>query len=337
MMFGSVLKGMASLFATHPPLDERIRAIMPEWDGQFEAAPMSEINAAPRSADDRPAPRAAPAAGVSMLAGGPQDIVARVGMLSPADMENAARLREGIPDELLELLHDATGAQAVVFGLLIPSDESAETQTLARLVDDQTLQTARAVAAHVSGWNSTHTIALIDLAIPALRRLTPEEYKRFARVLDELIATDHQVDLFEFMVQRVLRRHLDRWFSGAAPVKIRFRSFDQLIPELETLLTAMCRVGQRTAEEAAAALQAGQAILTQHGIRHSIEARPASLVEVSAALERFDAATPLVKKQLLMACAAVASQDGRISDEEAELLRAVADTIGCPMPPLNAA
>jgi hypothetical protein len=36
-----------------------------------------------------------------------------------------------------------------------------------------------------------------------------------------------------------------------------------------------------------------------------------------------------------MTCAAVASEDGRISDEEAELLRAVSDTIGCPMPPLN--
>ena len=182
MMFGSVLRGMASLFATHPPLDERIRSIMPEWDGQFEAAPMSEINATPRHEENRARPPVAPAAGVSMLSGGPQEIVARVGMLSPADMENAARLREGIPPELLQLLHDASGAQAVVFGLLISTEGSAESQTLANLVDEQTLHTARAVAEHVAGWHSTHAIALIDLSIPALRRLTPEEYRRFAAI-----------------------------------------------------------------------------------------------------------------------------------------------------------
>jgi hypothetical protein len=179
-------------------------------------------------------------------------------------------------------------------------------------------------------------MALIDLSIPALRRLTPAEYARFAGILDELIATDHRVDLFEFMVQRVLRRHLDRWFSGSAPVRIRFRSFNQLLPELETLLTAMCGVGQRTAEEGTTALQAAQSILAQHGVHFELRPRPASLGQVSAALDRFDAGTPLLKKQLLMACAAVASQDGQIVDEEAELLRAVADTIGCPMPPLNA-
>lgn len=337
MMFGSVLSRAASLFATHPPLKERISAIMPEWDGQFEQVPMSEINAAPRHTERRAAPQAAPAAGLSMLAASPQDLVARVGMLSPADMENAARLREGIPAELLHLLRDAAGAQAAVFGLLIATDESAETQTLASLVDEQTLHTARAVAEQVAAWHSTHAIALIDLAIPALRRLTPEEYKRFVSVLDELIATDHQLDLFEFMVQRVLRRHLDRWFSGAPPVKIRFRSFKQLLPELETLLTAMCGVGQRTPEEATVALKAGQDILAQHGVHLKLEPRPASLDEVSAALERFDAGTPLLKKQLLMACAAVAGQDNHVSSEEAELLRAVADTIGCPMPPLNVA
>jgi Zn-dependent protease with chaperone function len=335
MMFGSVLRGMASLFATHPPLEERIVAIMPEWNGQFEEAPITEIQAAPPRPERAVRQSAVPAAAAVSMLSGPQEIVARVGMLSPADMENAARLREGIPQELLDLLHNAAGAQAVIFGLLINAEESPEAQTLARLVDPQTLHTARSVAAQVAGWQSTHTMALIDLAIPALRRLTSGEYARFAGILDELIAADHQLDLFEFMVQRVLRRHLDRWFSGVTPPGIRFRSFKQLVPELETLLTAMCGVGQRTAEEGAVALQAGRSILSRHGVHLPLQARPASLEDVSHALERFDASTPLLKKQLLMACAAVAAHDGQIVDAEAELLRAVADTIGCPMPPLN--
>ena len=333
MMFGNVVSRAASLFATHPPLEERIRAILPDWDGKIEPVRITDIKAAPQPAR-APQKRAAPWEGVAMLSASPQEVVARIGMMSPADMENAAQLRNSIPAELLQLLHEPSGAQAVIFGLLISTDESAEAITLAGLVDGQTLQTAKEVGAQVASWHSTHAIPLIDLAIPALRRLTPEEYQRFTGILEELIRSDQQIDLFEFMLQRVLRRHLDRWFRQSPPVKMKYRSFQQLVPEVETLLTAVSGVGARTPEEATAALQAGQAILAQHGIYLTLQPRPASLDEVSAALEHFDAATPLVKKQLLMACVAVAKGDGNIASEEAEMLRAVADTIGCPMPPL---
>jgi uncharacterized tellurite resistance protein B-like protein len=45
-------------------------------------------------------------------------------------------------------------------------------------------------------------------------------------------------------------------------------------------------------------------------------------------------ASPTVKRRIVVACAECVSADGRITAEEAELLRATADTLGCPMPPL---
>ncbi len=333
MMFGNVLGGAAALFATHPPLETRIRAIMPAWDGLLEQA-TGEDHDETEPVEPRTPPPAARAAGLSMLTN-PREIVARVGMLSPADMENATRLREGIPAEMLELLHTAPGARTVVFGLLVPSGDSAEARALAGLVDAPALETALHVSAYMEGRHSTHAIALIDLAIPALRRLSPGEYQEFTGILDALITTDHEVNLFEFMVQRMLRRHLDRWFTKAPPPAIRFRELRQLLPELETVLTALCGTGGKTPDQTAAAMAAARAMLAEHGPGIPLEPRPASLDEVSAALERFDAATPLVKKQLLTVCAAAASADGYISDGEAELLRAAADTIGCPMPPLK--
>jgi Zn-dependent protease with chaperone function/uncharacterized tellurite resistance protein B-like protein len=333
MMFGNVVKHAASLFATHPPLEERIRAILPEWDGQFEPVEIPDIKAAPRG-DRQPQPARSAPWGAAMLAATPQEVVDRVGMLSPADMENAALLRDSIPEDLRLLLHEPSGAQAVMFGLLISPGEGTEADTLSAMIDSQTLQTAKNVAALVASWHSIHAITLIDVAIPALRHLTPEEYKRFSGILEALVQSDQQIDLFEFMVQRMLRRHLDRWFHKSPPAPMKYRSFQQLIPAVETLLTAMSGVGARTPEQATSALQAGQTILSQHGIHLTLQPRPASLEEVSNALDNFDAATPLVKKQLLMACVAVAKGDGDIASGEAELLRAVADTIGCPMPPL---
>ena len=58
-----------------------------------------------------------------------------------------------------------------------------------------------------------------------------------------------------------------------------------------------------------------------------------SLVEIGAALDRCDAAAPLVKRAILHACGQSVMMDGEIQSDEAELIRAIADTIGCPIPP----
>ncbi len=342
MMFGNLKNNLTSLFATHPPLEERIRAVLPGWDGKFlEPGRSGRPEETPRSqATEAKQPAIAPwqvAAGVLAAASTAQGVVGRVGELSHADLENAAKLRQALPPEIEALLQEPRGAQAVIFGLLVSGDESAELGTLAQHADADTLQTARAVASMVESWHSTHAIALIDLAIPALRRLTPAEYGEFIQVLDALIESDAQMDLFEFMLQSVLRRHLERWFSKSPPPAIRYRAFPQLLPELETVLTAVCGVGARTPEAAGAALQAGRKLLADHGIYLELQPRPASLQDTAAALTKFDAATPLVKKQLLMACAVVAAADHDITGSEVELLRAIADTIGCPMPPMRLA
>jgi len=57
------------------------------------------------------------------------------------------------------------------------------------------------------------------------------------------------------------------------------------------------------------------------------------VVQVDEALERFAHATPLVKRYLLEAACHGIIADGKISSREAELIRAIADAIGCPIPP----
>ena len=57
--------------------------------------------------------------------------------------------------------------------------------------------------------------------------------------------------------------------------------------------------------------------------------------QIDAALNRLALAVPIIKKNLLEACARVVGADGVILEAEAELLRAIADTLDCPMPPLG--
>ncbi len=54
---------------------------------------------------------------------------------------------------------------------------------------------------------------------------------------------------------------------------------------------------------------------------------------VVAALAEFEVAGPLIKKTILQMCGLAAAEDGVLTSEEAELLRAVADAIGASVPP----
>jgi tellurite resistance protein len=57
------------------------------------------------------------------------------------------------------------------------------------------------------------------------------------------------------------------------------------------------------------------------------------LEQVSAALDRLALAVPQIKKNILEASVRVVGADGVIEEREAELLRAIAETLDCPVPP----
>ena len=60
----------------------------------------------------------------------------------------------------------------------------------------------------------------------------------------------------------------------------------------------------------------------------------AGLVQLDGALSVLAELTPQLKRRLLTACAEYISADREITIAEAELFRAIADTVGCPIPPL---
>ena len=64
-----------------------------------------------------------------------------------------------------------------------------------------------------------------------------------------------------------------------------------------------------------------------------LPADQSDLSQVDAALNRLTQAVPQIRKNVLSACAQTVAADGVIQEAEAELLRAVADTLDCPMPP----
>jgi hypothetical protein len=111
-----------------------------------------------------------------------------------------------------------------------------------------------------------------------------------------------------------------------------------VLKRLETdailLLSALARVGHENSDAVQSAFRLGLAKLAIEDPTASLlPINECSLDRIDAALDRLSQATLPLKKRVLDACAHTASADGLIQENEAQLLRAIADTLDCPVPP----
>jgi hypothetical protein len=182
--------------------------------------------------------------------------------------------------------------------------------------------------------SSAQKISLVDLAIPVLRGLSPEQYSVFGSRVRQLIEADGQIHLFEFTLQKLLLRHLDAAFTGARPQRVQHRSLVPLLPDTGTLLSAIANADDGDSTSLHAAFQAGVSKLGKSAAAFPL-ARQSSvnLMDFDKALEDLATASLAIKKTILTACSVAVVHDGVVNDTQFELLRAIADTVDCPIPP----
>jgi Zn-dependent protease with chaperone function len=350
-------------FATHPPLAERIKALDPSFDGNFPATVLPDvpITATPPplpavsplvpppppppptafpGAQPPPLPRTGPPPlPVALSSVAQETIVADIGRPRTEHLQYAVDLHQAVPAPLQTATHDPLGAHALICAFLLVDDDDAR----ARQLDELGRATSTAVRDETRRiWPATKSvpanarIPLVDLALPALRRLSPPQFEQFRTAVNALIASDRETDLFEFMLQKIVMRHLDtRFYPERRPVT-QFYDLRPLVRDAGILLSATAYAGaDDDASPAWAAFAKGAESLGRIA-RTEIPRLPPTecgMAELESALDRFAQSVPQIKKNVLTACAETVAFDGKIQPREAEILRAIADALDCPIPP----
>ena len=351
MWFGEAFDG---LFATHPPLDKRIQAVDPNWDGtMLKAEHVQPADAARRSAERRAARQqqsggrqddfldifgtgaAAGLAGGSRPAPPPvrlkaNNVTDRVGKLDQAHLDFATMLVKAIPPELREAARDAAGARGVIAAMLLSDDRSVRTLQDEALAQKDPLagDAAEQFVEPLRRLGPPARLPLVDLCLPALRRLDGPTRTKFLQVLDLLIGADDRVEPFEYALYKLVEQHLGP--DGNRNKSIRYQTIGDVAEAAGTLLSALAAAGSNDAAGAAAAYKAGIGRLRQGQIAYSRNFSPPAL---NAALNRLSQSSPAVKRDLIDAAAATVAADGVVEVEEAELLRAFGAVLECPLPP----
>jgi Zn-dependent protease with chaperone function len=345
------------LLATHPPLEARIRAIDPTWDGKFRRTPddtAENLHLYRQTEPSRPRPALPLPNLLGAVIGGTvlaseseippvihsHAVMPNLGNPTPLHLKYAEELRNSLPENLKSAAREPLSATALIYALLLSSDDSLRATQIAGLAGrapQSVSEKAAALFPDVAQTTDRARLPLINLALPALRQLSAGQFSQFSQALQWLIDSDGEVGLFEFVVQKIVLRHLDSEFNGARKPAVQYYTLKPLVPDGAVILSALANVSSADPGEIEKAFDTGAPFLRapeDSGLA-LLPVGQCGIEQVNASLDRLALAAPIIKKNLLEACARVVGADGVIQENEAELLRAVADTLDCPMPPLG--
>jgi Zn-dependent protease with chaperone function len=338
--------GLAGLLATHPPLVERIRRLDPQFDGEFlEVRPVSfdreELERVHRS-------RSPPFAGMPRLPSVPQvplpvlgfadEAASLVGQIAPEEISHANALRDGMPDVLQLAAQEPFSARALVYALLLDPRADLRDLQLTRLkasTEPHDFAETLRLVAPVQALPDTHRLPLLDLAMPALRQMSPGQHRAFRAEVERLMIADQRLSLFEYTLRCVLHRHLDSQFLPQPKTRSVHNSPEKLARPVARVLALLAWEGQSERDEAAPAFDKGmRSYIGGDHTNHLPPREECSLAEFDAALQTLNQAVPAIKRRIVVACAACILANQEVTIREAELLRAICDTLDCPLPPL---
>ena len=330
-----VSQALDGMLATHPPLDQRIRRITPGWDGRYpHVAELGAATSAAAASDPVVNQHDLSAFVPALSAASASESIGAIGDPQASHLLAARNTLAQLDVTLSEAAHSCRGAQALLYGLLLDPAEAQAAQQLQLLQP----RIAAEVAAQLEQLREPlrqlapgMRLALLDLAMPALKQLAADQFAALKANLALLIRADGRVALLEWTLLRIVERNVE----GVRAQTSRYQ-LQELAADTCVVLSLLARAGG--ADEPAAQLafkHAGNEL--PFPLAPMLSSSASGLSALEPALRRLSLLWPLQKPQLLKAMARCIEHDGQINAAEAELMRAVADILDCPMPPLLAA
>ena len=358
MFFGNALsRSWFSITSTHPPLLERIQLLEPSFDGdfsgvRFDQPPPPRRQSAPRKTSAGiPIPGMGDALGQALppvimglaaagkvQVGSAAAVADSVGNPTQQHIDFAAALLQSLPEAVRAAAHDTHDACALVFALLLdPKGGPVRKKQLGqvdKLFGEQMAKATLKLSGEVATLDPRAKLPVADLAIGALRRMAREQFDSFTHLLETLAAADEQIDLFEFSLSKLVIRHLEPRFLKERKKVAQVYSLKRLDHECSVLISSLACTAGSDDETIKMAYDAGAAYLASATELNQLPPTECGIHELDQALVALVGVGPKLKRQLIEAAAATVSADGYLQIQEAELLRAISDSLDCPMPPL---
>ncbi len=329
----------AHLLATHPPLAQRIALLDPQ--GQYKDLPLKDLKKDKKYEKDKniktsvdPMMMGAAILASTNVAINPQEVSNSIGNPTPEKVIIAQEILAKIPTPLQAAAHDPNKVALVFYGL-IASYHHEDMQdieiALSQFLDTDKLHLTLSFADLIESFPKALQLSLVDISLPAFKaNLEKKRQEIYQHCLDLSILNKN--NLFQFALLAIIEKAI---WDKPPKQKVTYYDFKPVLNDISLLLSAILKVGAKNEAQENSDFEKLMKNFTQDTMIRPIISNetPIKLQEILANLNLL---SPLRKETLINVLLACIAQDNIINLQEAELIRGIAATLDCPIPPIVA-
>ena len=325
---------MSNLLDSHPPLEERIKRILPQYDGRVPQSVLRDLKDPPglRITEEEEKPRKKknpldevrerlpeqmrhthiPGLGWGVLGGMANDWTVQ----SPDESES-----------INDLIHDPYSVHGVVYALLMdatPEIQNVQWDVLRRNQNEYMLKLVDRLIPRVKSLTCADRVRIAELSVSALRQMSYEQYQTFRANIIALTEADKKIDLFEFALRMILTGRLDVAF-GLKKNVVKYDDPANLSVEFSLALGYLAWQGADNEQDANNAFQTAAKLAN---LKISLlEKSVCSMNAFANSLIKIQNASPSVQELFFRAFVACINYDGKITPKEEDLVNVIAASL----------
>ncbi|MDF1879825.1 M48 family metallopeptidase [Sulfurimonas sp. MAG313] len=322
-----------TMFSTHPPLDKRILAIEPRWNGVY---PILTQNRAEKekshysSKNEKKKQKKEKLSAIILAQSAIQSIA------TPKDkhIDFAKLVDEELSSLFGDSIGDALGAQGIVFSLLAHQDKDILNRQKS-ILSVGLVKELESALENKKSLKREHYLELVRLLIPTLKSLSLTQYKAFKSYMTHFIEIDKKVSTFEWCLQHILLRPLDRKFNITKPIKMLYSSIDAVKNETELLLSMLSQIQYKDETEAKNTFTKVMKVQGLPAFAY-VKKEHINFKTFTQSVLALEKAKFGVKKRILEIILAMMMVDENLTLRENEMIQTMAEILQVPLPPLSA-
>ncbi|MGQ8364374.1 M48 family metallopeptidase [Glaciecola sp. 1036] len=322
--FADAIKSkFGGLFSTHPPLNDRIKKLDPLFRGKFK-----EYTPTSSGQNEQ----------TSGFAPQPSEInTSDIGNLATQHIQTATNLIASIPSVIKPRLYNTESAESAIYALLVgktSKDKALDNQIgyLKTQLPEIQFEEFQTMLPEFQDLAESLRLPVLEIALPNLRSMSKINFYRFEENLKYLINADNQLDLFEWTVFSITTQYLKTEFETARVPIHRHKDFAKVATELNCFLQLILDQCVKPEHHETVKQQVKELFSVEVSGQSKDPSGPVLIEDFAGAVIQLRSLYPKRKEQLLKIAFFMMTQDDEYCHTEQELMRAIAETLGCPMP-----
>lgn len=336
--------------ATHPPLIDRIKRIDPTYVARIKARELNKKynqkapdNNVKTGGEKKSIPDDSILGTVMNMSEvvnpeplSSSEFLETAGQIDESRIEFAAEIHSAFSSDLMQSVHQVETAKMILLNLILDKMDFKEGMLfLTKNINEKELEVIQKFNKEISELENFQRLPLLELLLPTLKQMEYSDRIGFLKLSENFIKSDKRYTLFEFILLSILNKNLSP--DSGNDVKIKYHSFKSVNKELQLIFSVMAHSSQCEEDvrnksydkviQGFSMAPAGEALKL-------LEFKDITPKKLTAAFQRMSQLSPILKRNVLESSADIAMHDGQLKYAEAELLRAIADLMDCPIPPL---